>query len=147
MGAIGSNAVAIGRAGAREHKHGVLLGNPHFPWTGTERMYQSQVDIPGQTDVEGSSLYGVPLILIGHTATMAWSHTVSTAYRFTPFQLTLVPGGPTSYLLDGQPVAMDPRPVSVQALEPDGSLQTVPKPLRWTRYGAVFTGLVGAPLP
>src|SRR5205823_615284 len=32
LGAIGSNAVAIGRGGARDHTHGVLLGNPHFPW-------------------------------------------------------------------------------------------------------------------
>src|SRR3954452_24420107 len=31
MGAIGSNAVAVGKAGTRDHKHGLLLGNPHFP--------------------------------------------------------------------------------------------------------------------
>jgi len=42
---------------------------------------------------------------------------------------------------------MDPRPVSVQALQPDGSLQTVTRTLWWTRYGPVFTDLVGVPLP
>ncbi len=36
-----------------------------------------------------ASLYGVPLILIGHTRGLAWSHTVATAWRFTPFKLTL----------------------------------------------------------
>ena len=46
----------------------------------------------------------MPLILIGHTFTMAWSHTVSTAFRFTPIQLTLVPGDPTAYLFDGKVV-------------------------------------------
>ena len=53
--------------------------------------------------MSGASLFGVPLVLIGHTTTMAWSHTVSTAYRFTPYQLTLVPG-PTrrTYLVDGK---------------------------------------------
>ena len=121
---LGSNAVAVGSAGTN-NKAGLLLGNPHFPWHGPERFYQMQLTIPGQVNVTGVGLYGVPAINIGHTATVAWSHTVSTAFRFTPYQLTLVPGDPTSYLLDGQPVAMDPRPVSVQALQPDGSLQTV----------------------
>ena len=47
----------------------------------------------------------MPLVLIGHTDNLAWSHTVSTAYRFTPFEETLVPGSPTTYLYDGQPRA------------------------------------------
>jgi acyl-homoserine-lactone acylase len=147
LGAIGSNAVAVGRAGTRDHKHGLLLGNPHFPWVGTERFYQAQIEVPGQMDVEGASLFGVPLILIGHTATMAWSHTVSTAYRFTPFQLTLVPGSPTTYLYDGRPVQMTRRTVSVQALQPNGSLSPVTRTLYSSRFGPIFNSLEGVPLP
>src|SRR5436190_14314323 len=74
--ASGSNAVAVGKGGTRDHKHGLLLGNPHFPWLGTERFYQAQITVPAHMDVEGASLLGVPLVLIGHTANMAWSHTV-----------------------------------------------------------------------
>jgi acyl-homoserine-lactone acylase len=48
LGGFGSNAVAVGRAGARDHRHGVLLGNPHFPWIGTERFYQAQIHVPGR---------------------------------------------------------------------------------------------------
>jgi acyl-homoserine-lactone acylase len=147
IGAIGSNAVAIGKAGSRDHKHGVLLGNPHFPWVGTERFYQAQIDIPGQADVEGSSLFGVPLILIGHTATMAWSHTVSTAFRFTPFQLTLVPGSPTTYLYDGQPEQMTSRTVTVQVLQPDGTVKPTSRTLYSSRFGPIFNSLEGVPLP
>jgi acyl-homoserine-lactone acylase len=147
LGAIGSNAVAIGKAGARDHKHGVLLGNPHFPWTGTERFYQAQIDIPGQANVEGSSLFGVPLILIGHTATMAWSHTVSTAFRFTPFQLTLVPGSPTTYLYDGQPEQMTSRAVTVQVRQSDGSVKPMSRTLYSSRFGPIFDSLEGVPLP
>jgi acyl-homoserine-lactone acylase len=147
IGAIGSNAVAIGKGGTRDHRHGVLLGNPHFPWTGTERFYQSQIDIPGQTDVEGSSLFGVPLILIGHTATMAWSHTVSTAFRFTPFQLTLVPGSPTTYLYDGQPEQMTSRSVTIQVLGSDGTVKPVSRTLYSSRFGPIFNGIEGIPLP
>jgi len=147
IGAIGSNAVAVGKAGTRDHKHGLLLGNPHFPWLGTERMYQSQIEVRGQDDVEGASLYGVPLILIGHTATMAWSHTVSTAYRFTPFQLTLVPGSPTTYLYDGQPEQMTSRNVTVEARQGDGSIQPVSRTLYSSRFGPIFNSIEGVPLP
>ena len=144
---IGSNAIAIGAAGTRDHSHGLLLGNPHFPWVGTERFYEAQLTIPGVMDVEGSMLYGVPLVLIGHTLNMAWSHTVSTAFRFTPYQLTLVPGAPTSYLLDGTPTAMTSRTVSVAVRNAAGGLATVSRTLWSTRDGPVITSLAGVPLP
>ena len=147
LGGIGSNAVAIGRGGARDHKHGVLLGNPHFPWIGTERFYQAQIDIPGRMHVEGASLFGVPLVLIGHTATMAWSHTVSTAFRFTPFQLTLVPGSPTTYLYDGQPEQMTSRTVTVQVRQADGSVKPQSRTLYSSRFGPIFNSIEGIPLP
>jgi len=143
---MGSNAVAIGSAGTRNHR-GLLLGNPHFPWIGTERFYQSQLTIPGKINVTGASLYGVPLILIGHNDSVAWSHTVSTAFRFTPFQLTLVPGHPTEYLQDGKAVAMTPRRVTIMAKQPDGSLAPVHHTFWWTRYGPMFNNLEGIDLP
>ena len=67
---LGSNAVAIGAAGTRNHR-GLLLGNPHFPWICPERFYQAQLTIPGKINVTGASRYGVPLILIGHNASVA----------------------------------------------------------------------------
>ncbi|GAC1331396.1 MAG: penicillin acylase family protein [Candidatus Dormibacteria bacterium] len=143
---IGSNAIALGSA-ATENGHGMLLGNPHFPWRGSERFYQAQLTIPGVMNVTGASLFGVPIILIGHTDTMAWSHTVSTAFRFTPYQLTLVPGLPTSYLVDGIPEAMTARTMTVQALQPDGSIRPQSRTLYRSRWGAMVTGLVGLPLP
>jgi len=143
---LGSNAVAIGSAGTRDHR-GLLLGNPHFPWLGTERFYQSQLTIPGKINVTGASLYGVPLVLIGHNESVAWSHTVSTAFRFTPFQLTLVKGHPTEYLQHGKAVAMTPRKVTVLAKQPNGKLAPVTHTLWWTRYGPVFNNLEGQSLP
>jgi acyl-homoserine-lactone acylase len=140
--AIGSNAVAIGADGTANH-HGLLLGNPHFPWIGSERFFQSQLTIPGKLDVAGGSLLGVPLINIGHTAHMAWSHTVSTSYRFTPFQETLVPGDPTSYLYDGVPTKMSTRTVTVE----DRPGHKVSTTLYSTRHGSVFNSILGLPLP
>jgi acyl-homoserine-lactone acylase len=147
IGAIGSNAVAVGRAGTRDHRHGLLLGNPHFPWIGTERFFQAQINVKGKMDVEGASLFGVPLVLIGHTATMAWSHTVSTAYRFTPIQLTIVPGDPTSYLYDGQATAMSSRVVTVQVKQSNGTIAPESRTLYSTRFGPILDSLEGIPLP
>jgi acyl-homoserine-lactone acylase len=147
MQAAGSNAVAVGRAGTRDRRHGLLIGNPHFPWTGPERFYQAHLRIPGKLDVAGAMLYGVPLVLIGHTRSLAWSHTVSTAYRFTPYELKLVPGSPTSYLVDGKPVQMTRRTVSVRVRGAGGALQTVSRTLYGSRWGPIFTELQGTPLP
>jgi acyl-homoserine-lactone acylase len=144
--ASGSNAVAIGSAGTRDHT-GLLLGNPHFPWIGTERFYQAQLTIPGQINVTGASLYGVPLILIGHTASVAWSHTVSTARRFTPYQLTLVKGHPTQYLENGRPVAMTHTRVTVMTRQAGGKLAPVTRTLWSSRYGPMTNNLLGLPLP
>ena len=90
----------------------MLYGNPHFPWSGSERFFQSQLTIPGKINVSGASLLGSPVIQIGHTQNVAWSHTVSTARRFNFFRETLVPGDPTKYLVDGQPTADEGRPTS-----------------------------------
>ncbi len=140
--AIGSNAIALG-SGATKNGHGLLLGNPHFPWIGSERFFEAQLTIPGKLDVTGGSLLGVPIVLIGHTAHQAWSHTVSTSYRFTPFQETLVPGSPTTYLYDGKPTSMTSRDVTIAL--PGGKSST--RKLWATRHGSIFSSLLGIPLP
>ena len=142
---IGSNAYGLGRE-ATDNGKGMLLGNPHFPWDGSERFYQSHLTIPGKLDVSGASLYGVPLVLIGYTRGMAWSHTVSTAFRFTPFELKLVPGSPTTYLVDGQPKEMERDLVTVQVRTADGSLEPRSRTLYSTVYGRMFTSILGTEL-
>ena len=142
---VGSNAVALG-ADATDNGRGMLLGNPHQPWTGTERFYQSHLTIPGELDVSGASLYGVPLINIGFTGDLAWSHTVSTARRFVIYELQLVPGSPTTYVVDGQRKEMQRTTVTVQARRADGSLEPRTRTLYSTERGPVTTSLQGLPL-
>ena len=124
----------------------MLLGNPHFPWVGSERFFQSQITVPGKLNASGASLLGVPVINIGHTRKLAWSHTVSTAFRFVPFRETLVPGDPTSYYVDGQPRRMKATTVTVQVREDDGSLRPVSRTMWRTIHGPVVTSLQGQPL-
>jgi acyl-homoserine-lactone acylase len=145
LGGIGSNAVALGKD-ATDNGRGMMLGNPHFPWDGSERFYEAQLTIPGRMNVEGASLFGVPVINIGHTENLAWSHTVSTAYRFTPFEERLVPGSPTSYIYDGQVRQMSADDVTVTVKNADGSLSERSRRLYSTHHGPVFTSLLGLPI-
>ncbi|MEJ7894054.1 MAG: penicillin acylase family protein [Solirubrobacteraceae bacterium] len=142
LGGIGSNAIALGKQGTRS-QNGMLLGNPHFPWDGSERFYQAHLTIPGKVDVQGGSLMGVPLILIGNTRTMAWSHTVSTARRFTPYQVTLAPGDQHAYLVDGKVEPMTPTEVSVDVKDEDAPRT---RTLYDTRWGPMLTSILGLPI-
>ena len=145
LGGIGSNAVALGKAGT-QNGNGMLLGNPHFPWDGAERFYQAHLTIPGKVDVQGGSLFGVPLVLIGNTRNLAWSHTVSTARRFTPYELKLMPGSKTTYLVDGQPEQMTATKVTVDVRQEDGSVKPQSRTLYDTRWGPILTGILGLPV-
>jgi acyl-homoserine lactone acylase PvdQ len=145
LGGVGSNAIGLGKD-ATDNGHGMMLGNPHFPWDGSERFYEAQLTIPGVVNAEGGSLFGVPLVLIGHTDNLAWSHTVSTAYRFTPFEETLVPGSPTTYLYDGQPRQMKAEEVTVTVKNPDGTLEQRSRTLYSTHHGPIFNSLLGLDL-
>ena len=144
-GALGSNAYGLGKE-ATANGRGMVLGNPHFPWFGPERFYQAHVRVRGKLNVSGASLFGVPAVLIGHTKKLAWSHTVSTAFRFTPFELQLVPGSPTTYLVDGQPKQMTSDDVTVDVRQEDGSLTEETRTLWSSEYGPMFNSILGLPL-
>ena len=139
---LGSNGYAFGSE-ATANGRGLVLGNPHFPWDGSERLYQAQLQIPGKLNVEGGSLGGVPLILIGWTKGLSWTHTVATAWRFTPFKLTLPPGDPYSYIVDGQVKPMEATEVKVPLQDGGKTTRTIYS----TEYGPMITDLVGIPLP
>ncbi|WP_218107071.1 penicillin acylase family protein [Micromonospora haikouensis] len=143
---LGSNAIAVGDQGSRGAR-GALLGNPHFPWQGARRFWQSHLTIPGRLDVSGASLLGLPMVLIGHNRHVAWSHTVSTAATIGLFEMPTTPGRPTEYVVDGAAEAMTTRAVSVEVRQPDGTLRTVGRTFYETRYGPVVTSAYGTPLP
>jgi acyl-homoserine-lactone acylase len=138
---MGSNAVAFSGA-TTANGRGLLLGNPHYPWQGGRRFWQSQQTIPGELNVMGGSLLGTVGISIGHNARIAWSHTVATGVTLNLHQLTLDPADPTAYMVDGKRERMTRRTVTVPVK--DG--KDVTRTQWWTRYGPVVTSL-GAQLP
>src|SRR3546814_11872173 len=73
-----SNMYAFGKD-ATSNGMPLLSGNPHFPWSGTERPYLAHLSIPGRLDLMGASLYGLTAVLLGFNDPFPWSHPVSTA--------------------------------------------------------------------
>lgn len=133
-----SNMYALGPEAVKEGAQPLLFGNPHFPWLGTERLYKAHLKIPGKYQVAGAGLYGVPLALIGYNEHLAWSHTVSTAYRFTLYQLKLVPGDPTAYFYDGEIRRMEAVPLEIEVLEDSGEISTEKRTLYRSHYGPML---------
>ncbi|ATL32687.1 penicillin acylase family protein [Streptomyces formicae] len=138
---MGSNAVAFSGKATANGK-GLLLGNPHYPWHGGRRFWQSQQTIPGELNVSGASLLGTGVVNIGFNGDVAWSHTVATGVPLNLHQLTLDPADPTTYLVDGKPHKMTRRAVTVPVK--DGT--PVTRTQWWTRYGPVVANL-GPQLP
>ena len=135
---FGSNMYAIGKNGSASGQP-IVYGNPHFPWRGTERLYISHNTIPGKLDIMGSSLYGVPAVLIGFNDKVAWSHTVSTAYRFTLYELKINPANPTQYLYEGGLRDMTAVPLKVQVKQADGSFKEMTRTLYKSHFGPMIT--------
>ncbi|RCL20587.1 acylase [Pseudomonas sp. AFG_SD02_1510_Pfu_092] len=132
----GSNAVAVG-AQRSANGRGLLLANPHFPWMGGMRFYQMQLTIPGQLDVMGAALPGLPVVNIGFNQHLAWTHTVDTSKHFTLYRLQLDPKDPTRYLLDGKSLPLARETVSVTVKAKDGSLSQVQRQVYSSQFGPV----------
>ncbi|MFD2642528.1 acylase [Pseudomonas japonica] len=130
----GSNAVALGRERSATGR-GMLLANPHFPWSGGMRFYQMHLTIPGQLDVMGAALPGLPLINIGFNRHLAWTHTVDASRHFTLHRLQLDPRDPTRYLFDGQSLPLQRQQVTVTVKGEDGQLREVSRELYSSRFG------------
>ena len=110
---IGSNAYAFGSE-LTDTGRGILLGNPHYPWQGPSRFHMAHLTLPGEIDFMGVGLIATPRLAIGFNETIAWSHTVSTALRFTFFRLDLVPGNPMLYLVGDQERPIEAIKVAVE---------------------------------
>ena len=131
---IGSNALGFGSA-LTENGRGILLGNPHYPWHGPSRFHIAHLTLPGEVDVMGASLVTTSRVAIGFTENVAWSHTVSTALRFTMFRLDLVEGNPMAYRLGDDVHNIEAIQVEV---ETDG--EPISRTVHMTHLGPVVVG-------
>lgn len=135
----GSNAIALGRDAVVPGTQGILLGNPHFPWSGGLRFYQVRLTIPGQLDVAGASLAGMPAVNIGFNRYLAWTHTVDTSRHFVVYRVPRDPARADHYLVDGVSEPLVKRKISVPVASPGGGAPALREHTVYeTRYGPVM---------
>ena len=114
---------------------GLVMANPHFPWYGEARFWECHLTIPGELDVYGVSLVGIPGVQIGFNQQLAWTHTFSRGSRFTLFRLDLAPGDPTRYRFGDEVRSMTSSDHEVAVLADDGSIDTVSRTLWSSHHG------------
>jgi len=113
--AVGSERSATGG--------GMLVANPHFPWEGQLRFWEVHLTVPGELDIYGVQLSGLPGVGIGFTEEFGWTHTVSAGSRFTAYQLELVPGSPTTYVVGDDEREMTAQEFTLEVLGDDGEIE------------------------
>ncbi len=136
---LGSNGWAFGREATADGS-GMVVANPHFPWNGINRFYQVHLTIPGEIDVMGVMLPPLPVVSIGFNRDVAWTHTVSTAARFTLAELALEPGNALAYRVDGKRHALTSRTIQMPVRAADGSVVTQ----KFTAYRSIFGPVVAS---
>ena len=134
---MGSNGWAVG-ADKSDSGRGMLVANPHFPWEGALRFYESHLTVPGDFDAYGATLLGLPLVSIGFNEHVAWTHTFSASSRFVIYRMKLVEGEPTKYLYGGETRDMIARPYSIDVKQADGTLAVVERTLYFTHFGPML---------
>jgi len=134
----GSNGWAFGKDRTASGG-GMLVANPHFPWEQELRFWEVHITVPGQQDIYGAQLSGLPGVGIGFTDSFAWTHTVSAGRRFTAYSLDLVPGSPTSYKYDEGQREMTSREVAIEVKQSDGSTTTTTRTAWSSHYGPIIS--------
>ena len=137
--ALGSNGWAIGSQLSKNGK-GMLLANPHFPFAGILRFWQFHATIPGQLDVMGSSLAGLPgVVNLGFNNNLAWTHTYSTAEHIIVYELDLDESDPSglTYIVDGEPRTIVEKTLALDVLL-GNSLTPVYKKVYYSDFGPMI---------
>ncbi|CAM3719208.1 penicillin acylase family protein [Kerstersia gyiorum] len=132
---LASNMVALGKDATRDGT-GMVFSNPHWEWNKADGMVAAHLTIPGKLNVNGMTFGASPVIGIGHNDAVGWAATSAgaTITNGVRYRLNLVPGSPTSYLVDGKRHEMVPTTVTVQVRGADGKLA----PYTHTFYDTLF---------
>lgn len=134
---IGSNGWALGRDRSASG-NALVLSNTHFPAEGQLQWHEAHLTIPGELNVYGVSLQGVPVINVGFNESVAWTHTVSYTPRFNAVLLELDPDDPLRYRYDGGWADITGTDHAIGVLQDDGSVATVTRTLYRCAWGPVL---------
>lgn len=132
----GSNMWAIGKGRSASGK-GILLGNPHLAWAGSQLFHELHITVPNKINISGTTLIGVPGVAIGFNENLGWSHTVNTHDSDDVYELTLDPKDAHRYLYEGSSLAMKKYELAIQ-VKTDKGIETRRKESWWSHYGPVL---------
>ncbi len=132
----GSNMWAIGKGRTASGK-GILLGNPHLAWRGSQLFYEAHLTVPGKLNILGSTLTGGAGITIGFNDNLGWSHTVNLHDSDDIYELTLHDGNPDQYVYDGKPLPLRKETLSVR-VKTDNGMVTRTREVYSSHYGPVL---------
>ena len=136
--ALGSNSWAV--AGSRSaNGHPLLANDPHLPLTAPSVWYFARLDAPG-LHVFGATLPGIPVIVIGRNAHVAWSITTTYADTQDLYLERVDPDHPDRYQTPEGWAAFDTRVEEIAVRGGDPVRLTV----RSTRHGPVISGALAA---
>lgn len=135
--AVASNGWAIG-ADRSESGYGLVVANPHFPWHGDLTFSEIHLTIPGELDVYGATIPGVPMVGIGFTPRVAWTHTFSSSTRFLLYSLRLKAGEPLRYERDDGEGRIVGKTYEIGVRNPDGSIEQVQRTLYRSDHGPMI---------
>jgi penicillin amidase len=137
---LGSNAWAV--SGARsETGHPLLCNDMHLPLTLPGLWYLVHLEA-GETRVSGASLAGLPLVIAGHNARIAWGMTLAFTDCEDLFIERFDPEDGTRYEFRG-----DWRPAEVirEEIGVKGRAEPHVEPVVVTHHGPVISDVVGHP--
>lgn len=131
---IGSNAWAVSGARTADGRP-LLAGDPHLPMSWPAVLYEAHIKTP-EVEVHGATFPGLPMIVIGRAAGVAWSITNAYADTQDLFALRLDPKDPQRYLVDGVAEPFRSWPQTFTFGKKKG--QVIHESYRVTRFGPVF---------
>ncbi|PWB84631.1 MAG: hypothetical protein C3F11_00290 [Methylocystaceae bacterium] len=86
----------------------------------------------------GAALPGLPVINIGFTRNLAWTHTVDASSHFLIYRLKRDVADPSRYMVDGKSTAMQRKSVTVDVREKSGSITQRSRDFYRTEFGVVL---------
>ena len=129
----GSNAWAIGPSRSAT-EHAMLLINPHLPWSGEQLWYEAHLVGP-DVDFYGAALVGFPVLALGFSDELGWSHTVNTFDGADSFELTLEDEG---YRYDGEVREFEEEEQTLLVRRDDGTQREDTLKIRRSLHGPVI---------
>lgn len=128
----GSNAIAVSSK-LSSSGNAMLITNPHLPWSDFFLWFEAQLSSK-DFNIYGVALVGMPSVTMAFDEYHGWAHTVNPIDASDRYELELKDDG---YILDNETLPFEKRKVTIQILDPDGSLKQENFEFKYSLHGPV----------